>query len=801
METENKISVSIHSFFHAGKKMVNNKEETTVKKISSLSFSDAIYNEISSAIGTNNSNQFLCLQIPGTILNADDYKYDYKGNASKPLIVEANESRLANKMFDPCKITKSDNGFSLAYQYESALSTLTPKLNKQTADFKNKLRQLLLSEYPYDFGDGNETKYTLQQVYFRLYDDYIKALNEWSKIQSSKKEELQKKYTTRKEFKEAYIEWYEIEAEKHIANIDEKKSKILAVFSPNDMKILEGVLDSGTGAELQEARNILKDVRKLTPTGGKVYPVRFVPSNWFEMIGTSFTPNDLMKSPEDLFSDLQNHSLRRMQLCDFIQSISSNFKNYKNTDIEFLTFINLIKEKQSLLNIKEELLKKTVDSLTKKQQVTLDQANDIKKIIAPISDIHATIGYEVALFFITKEVKKYFSKKISTNQKKIIYNQIVEIANIRKEYIDAINDLIKKIEIDFKKSEFHSYNQHFSPIINQLKSINEKIVIILEQIKYGINIRKNTLDKKNSIIPIPNGFTQITIDSIKNAEFISSDNSFFNKINNELLEKSTISITMNVAKIGIERDWFNPGIFALTKNMIKLGSTLISPKKDYNNGFDQERFDEMSKCIFPCYPVAMVIARDISITFNFNEKDSLSEHYKFIEKTAMSRQDFLMFQNKSGNSTIKKASSHVSTEGKSIVVRIDSTQLIGYCLEATRADKSDSLESLKKANEEKESEQASSSNIKTSSQTNSTNVPPTNGIEKKIKLAQKNFSSPLRTLGVKCMAQAIPNQDTESHTETKNDSKKEKTNVSSISDFVSGYQFLIEQSIFNTLKH
>ena len=31
---------------------------------------------------------------------------------------------------------------------------------------------------------------------------------------------------------------------------------------------------------------------------------------------------------------------------------------------------------------------------------------------------------------------------------------------------------------------------------------------------------------------------------------------------------------MNVAKIGIERDWFNPGVFALTKDMIKLGKNL-----------------------------------------------------------------------------------------------------------------------------------------------------------------------------------------------------------------------------------
>ena len=58
------------------------------------------------------------------------------------------DSRLANKLFDPCRVTGGDNGMTLPYQYRSALDTLTPKLNEKIAKAKNQLRELLLTPYP-----------------------------------------------------------------------------------------------------------------------------------------------------------------------------------------------------------------------------------------------------------------------------------------------------------------------------------------------------------------------------------------------------------------------------------------------------------------------------------------------------------------------------------------------------------------------------------------------------------------------------------------------------------------------------
>ncbi len=88
------------------------------------SFVDTVYQQINSVLGGSNANQFLCLTISGQALSAEDFKYDYKNNAPKGPVIEANESRLANKLFDPCRMTGSDNGLTLPYQYRTALDIL-----------------------------------------------------------------------------------------------------------------------------------------------------------------------------------------------------------------------------------------------------------------------------------------------------------------------------------------------------------------------------------------------------------------------------------------------------------------------------------------------------------------------------------------------------------------------------------------------------------------------------------------------------------------------------------------------------
>ena len=266
----------------SGKSAVSDFKNFGDEKSGGESLVDIMYDKINEVLGGDNANQYFCMTFPGTILAPQTYSFDYKNNKPKPPFVEANESRLANKLFYPCHITVADNGRSLAQQYSTALDMLTPKLNAKTEEAKNNLRNMLVTPYPYDFGNGMDENLTLQQVFFRLYDEWVKLKMEWSKLQSDKKAELAKKYGTSSAKDNAamqndYLTWYQTIAEGYLEALNEQYSKILAVFSTNDMKIIEGILDSGSVAELEEARETLQNVRKSNPNGGYIYPVTFSP--------------------------------------------------------------------------------------------------------------------------------------------------------------------------------------------------------------------------------------------------------------------------------------------------------------------------------------------------------------------------------------------------------------------------------------------------------------------------------------------------------------------------------------------
>lgn len=207
----------------------------TLRDEENRSLVDIVYDKINEVLGGNNANQYFCMTFPGTILSPHTYSYDYHNNQPKPPAVEANESRLANKLFDPCHITGADNGRSLVQQYSISLDMLTPKLNSKIQEAKSNLLSMLMTPYPYDFGNGIENNLTLQQVFFRLYDDWVKLKMEWSKLQTDKKAELAKKYNSGRAEDNAtqqneYLTWYQTVADGYLEGLNEQYSKILAVF-------------------------------------------------------------------------------------------------------------------------------------------------------------------------------------------------------------------------------------------------------------------------------------------------------------------------------------------------------------------------------------------------------------------------------------------------------------------------------------------------------------------------------------------------------------------------------------------
>ncbi|HBH94953.1 MAG TPA: hypothetical protein DDX91_04320 [Ruminococcaceae bacterium] len=663
---------------------------------------DIMYDKINEVIGGDNANQYFCMTFPAIILAKESYEYDFKNGRAKPLTVEMKESRLANKMFDPCNITGADNGRSLAQQYSSALDMLTPKLNQKIQDAKTNLRDMLMSPYPYDFGKGVETGLTLQQVFYRLYDRWVEMKKEWSKIQSDKKAELMKKYSSgskedNEKLQNDYLEWYETVAESYLEGLNEQYGKLLAVFSPNDMKIIEGVLESGSGAELEEAREMLNNVRKSNPNGGYIYPITLSPENWFELLDNSFTGVDLLASPEALSEKMYLLSNQKLNLTSQINSLSSALPESD----ELKEKIKAVKDAKDKV---EQSEKDLIDNYGQGAKAVLNAALSIASVMG---------GGGVAVSVLERLVSKSDIKN-TNGLVDALTKSINATSESQTKYINASQDLAEAQEEYIKAKNLVALKELIEPLKSQLKDIDLQISELNNQIQMSTAINNSDIkDGDGGVTPnsVPKGYTQITITAASKSMDKSSSQSassstrssgagfFFCGAKSESDsaqsayesfsqdESCTVQIGMSVAKVEIERDWFNPGVFALSGDMYNVSSQKFAPEESYSD-FDQKRFYEMNKCVFPAYPTAFVVARDVTVKLTTSQAISSSTS-SAMEEHASSGGGFLFFSaRKSSSSSSSSSSAHVQSVGNSVTIRFTDPQVLGYYMEATAPDKS-----------------------------------------------------------------------------------------------------------------
>lgn len=119
------------------------------------------------------------------------------------------------------------------------------------------------------------------------------------------------------------MEWYGAVAESERVHLEEKRGRVLSVFSPDDMNIINAILNCGVGGEIEQARSTLDMVEELSPDGGYIYPVSLYPDNRFELLESSFTGMDLLESPAALSQKLRTLQLQRKNVLSQIGRLAS----------------------------------------------------------------------------------------------------------------------------------------------------------------------------------------------------------------------------------------------------------------------------------------------------------------------------------------------------------------------------------------------------------------------------------------------------------------------------------------------
>jgi len=653
-----------------------------------------IYEAINEVIGGVNQKEQFCLTMPGTVVNPQDYHYDTR--FQKPFKVFANESRLVNKLFDPVKIAGSDNGKMLTTQFKSALDALTPKLNTSLSEAKNELRRILSMETKYTLDDGTVITMSLQQLFYKLYEEYVEEKQRWAQLQNDKREELVKLYPedsdeNRYKREEAYLNWYQTVAEANLLKVNMKHGKVLGIFSDNDMKIIEGILDSGSGAELQEARDQLINARKYDPDGGYVYPVHLEPSDWFASLESDFSYIDLLDTSEQYAGKYEVAMKKRNAISKQIQLFE-----LKDQSSEIGALVGKLKDAQVALDkVSTDLDKvygegfscgwKTIENLVRKKQGVLHE-DDLQKDTKDYAKANGIENTETESFNIDaileninkiEEAQKAYDRaamEVSSCSQRLIAaktnNYTLELKSLYEQLQDAnatMEDLKAKMEQALRREEGNLNEQLFP----------DAIAGRYEQV--GISVSGS--DMQQSSAETSSSSQETTGVSFLFGGYHSSS-SEASACAQEMLDSEDFSMDIGflATKVSIQRNWFNPGVFTLSGDMYHTTSNRISLGSFENK--------EQTNCIFPCFPSAMVIAKDVTIKLTMSEQHMQSMK-SMSEKHASKGGGFLCFQMNSSSSDENSQSSYsMHQDGNSLLIKIPGPQIIGYYLQVVPEDKS-----------------------------------------------------------------------------------------------------------------
>lgn len=654
---------------------------------------EQVYDLINEVIGATSKDQFLCMTIPGQVLDVASYKYDVK--RPKPFRVAAAESRLANKLFDPAKLTGSDNGHLLASQYLAALDVLTPKVNVDLAKTKNAIRELLFTPMSYIDERGVRTEGTVQQVFYKVYEEWVNEKKLWQEAQNAKQEALYAVYDRNSDddmalFQEKYLEWYQTVADGYITKINEKLARASAVFSPNDMAVIVGILQSGSGSEIEDERERVVNARRYDPDGGYVYPVTFEPANWIDYADSSFDFVDLLQSPDAYDAKLRVLKRQWQSLSDKIAAFEAKDNSSSRKELA----VRAAEAGKALENSEKTLNEKFAKS-----------ANMTAEIVRRIVELAKT-GANADETEKTVNAGKKENDKIKINDVTAMFAEMDSALHGYIAAAGAYTEAIRKA-IEADAQDMHDF---IKPMYAKAQALKSEIDEVQAQREFSGYKYESGRDFTNSIFPdtIAKGYSllqasfatqslaQRSSDSSMSTESSYGVNFLFGGYRKKDSKATAVfdamkddnGIRINIAflamKVNMTRNWLNPGVFKLTRDMYNSTSVRISAG-------DTDNFDEMSKCLFPCYPTSFLLAKDITIQFEYSHEMS-SEHRDALREHHESGGGFLFFHGSSASSgASNNAASSFGSTDKTVNIKIPGPQIIGYYLEKTPKDLSTPL--------------------------------------------------------------------------------------------------------------
>lgn len=171
----------------------------------------------------------------------------------------------------------------------------------------------------------------------------------------------------------------------------------------------------------------------------------------------------------------------------------------------------------------------------------------------------------------------------------------------------------------------------------------------------------------------------------------SSSSSSASESHSSEFYNSEMEIGFRVAKVSFDRgSWFNPQFFKMNSAFTKLSDIKLScglTKEDvFTNSELFKNYNNKKEYILPAFPVALVIAKDITIKIKTTQSNS-SAMNSIVESERASSGGFLCFS--SSNASSSKNSSNIAmsgSEGDYFYIKVPGPQILGYYLQMVPSD-------------------------------------------------------------------------------------------------------------------
>eukprot|EP00808_Paulinella_micropora_P001172 g75018.t1 len=663
-----------------------------------LSYPEQLFAKLKSLFGTK--DQLLTFEWPGRLLSEQEYHFDYVDAYStflKPVAIQEAEFRLADDLFPLSEITGGPSGSKLSTMYRLATNMLQESTEYPPQSFldeKKKARKFLSTVVKH----SNKTVMEFHQQYL---DEFNEVTANWKGVLHQLKQKARVKGTAKEG---GSTDNRDALADEIVMTNDQAQQAMNAAWKTlvvdgmhHEVMSALSVLDvESPGEMLQDAKNRLRNSGRTTLDGSEtVYPVSFQPAYWSDLLTTAFSPVDLLMEPQEALSKMQvlmeSRNALQDQITSFTQPQTGQEPSLKNTKdqaaanqtrayetmLEKLGGDNDAAEMLLLYCAKDQCKGKQPQDLDSTVHTDLPFKLRVAPTQALVDAILAAVTAQEALLEATAQYQNWQQKKAM--QESGTFES--EVAKLRLRVVELTK------ELDELKSTYSAVVRQKGPNGGKFDDNKDFFpsmpkpgpwarVILTSQrstdTKQSASRYMHTAESKTETKEKCSGWW-FWKSCNTNTESSSSYRSSHSGSWESLSTSSEFSIAFEAAKVTINRGgWFKPEFLEHSDLFMKFGDKNISRGRPTDAEWDDPvKMVYYRNSLLPSYPVAFVLARDITIKI-INKRDKSSQDWA---SDAQMKSDFRSWAN-GGDRGSSEGYMGFSANDKNIASKVEKDALV-----------------------------------------------------------------------------------------------------------------------------